>query len=142
MELQNLIPFDLEKAKSGYQIVTRDGTPVTEWHYFETAKNNDCVFAAVGNDVRLFDLSGVWISGDSDDDPRLFLLPKETSMYRNVYSSKYALAGKITEHETLEDAMNGAIEYGKTTPVEFAICVLRITTTETGKTTAEIAHTY
>jgi hypothetical protein len=56
-----LIPFDLSRAMSGAKLVTRDGSPVTEFHLARPGSNYP-FDAKVGGKVHSFTRNGtVWI---------------------------------------------------------------------------------
>lgn len=49
MIIMKTIPFDLEKAKAGATVVTRDGQKVIEWHHFKSADQSAyCIAAPIG----------------------------------------------------------------------------------------------
>lgn len=54
-------PFDLEKAKAGEQLITREGYKVTEFHHFETAIHDQwqCVYVCEGNRYQVT-VDGMW----------------------------------------------------------------------------------
>lgn len=53
------IPFDLEKAKAGATVVTRDGRKVTEWHHFQSV-DLYCIVAHIEghSDISAHTLTG------------------------------------------------------------------------------------
>ncbi|MCE5180581.1 MAG: hypothetical protein LLG15_02150 [Betaproteobacteria bacterium] len=51
-------PFNLEKALAGEPVVTRDGIPVTDFHYFEREKSVFKVCALVDGIVERFTADG------------------------------------------------------------------------------------
>jgi hypothetical protein len=55
-----MTPFDLEKARQGAKLITGDGRPVTEFHYFEDAatKEKYSIRAVVDGRIHSFTNEG------------------------------------------------------------------------------------
>jgi hypothetical protein len=79
-------PFDLEAAKRGEPMVSRDGRKVIHFHHIETdAGRLNCVVQFEGSN------SCGWTSSDgrqnsvSEDDNDLFMAPKKRTVYVQVF---------------------------------------------------------
>ena len=53
-------PFDLEKALAGAPVVTRNGKPVAELHYFKTAERPYKVCAVIDGEVVVLTAKGAY----------------------------------------------------------------------------------
>lgn len=127
----SLIPFDLEKAKVGAKLVTRDGRIVTEFKHFESSRSGIeyPVIAVVSGNPERYSETGRYDYSEEYCPLDLFLLPEETVIFRAL----------LTSHDT-------SIAYSNETKCisENAgdmLCVLAFTTIG-DKTTVSIAHTY
>lgn len=72
---QKLIPFDLDLAKTGmYEVRTRDGNLVSEWHHFSEviAGNNSIAYVTRGG--YLYTVSEDGLGKASDNDPQDLML--------------------------------------------------------------------
>lgn len=121
--MSDLIPFDLDKAKSG-NVVRKDGKVAVDWHLFEETNEYPAML------VVLFDNeppSGYNEYGNNTTNLPLFMLPDVKVVYANV-----GLNGMGNMYDKLEQCT----EYHGP-----ALCVLAFTTTE-GKTSVQIVHTY
>ncbi len=81
-------PFDLEAAKRGEPMVTRDGRKVIHFHHIETDTSRlCCVYQVEGiHAAGWIPKTGRHIDGiDGQDD--LFMAPKRTIKYLNVYDN-------------------------------------------------------
>lgn len=81
-------PFNLEAAKRGEPLVSRDGRKVIHFHHIETDKSRlPCVVQYEGN------LGASWmpdtgiVNSGSEDPGDLFMAPKIVTKYLNVYRS-------------------------------------------------------
>jgi hypothetical protein len=79
-------PFDLEAAKRGEKLVTRDGREVTEFHHFGTVRNTAYSCCAVIDGKReIFAVDGMnFVDRLNDND--LFMAPKTRTVFVNVYN--------------------------------------------------------
>jgi hypothetical protein len=85
-------PFDLEAAKRGERLVTRDGRDAIDFHHFKSDTSNLSCVAYV-------DFHPIWIGkhgrasegGESAID--LFMAPKKTTVYVNVYDKPTVESG-------------------------------------------------
>jgi hypothetical protein len=82
-------PFDLEAAKRGEPIVTRDGRKVIHFHHIETDTSRLCCVVQVEGQA-----GAGWVpkNGRYDDAvdgvDDLFMAPKMVTKYLNVYDSR------------------------------------------------------
>jgi hypothetical protein len=76
-------PFDLEAAKNGAPIVTRDGRAVQEFHHFVTERTEYPCCAIINGEVS-------WhaVDGSTTDDRRdLFMVATKRTVWVNLYKS-------------------------------------------------------
>jgi len=79
-------PFNLEKALAGEPVVTRDGIPATDFHYFEREKSVFNVCALVDGIVGRFTADGYSHTDNMSD---LFMAPSRRTMWGVLYRSDY-----------------------------------------------------
>ena len=79
-------PFNLEKALAGEPVVTRDGIPATDFHYFEREKSVFNVCALVDGIVGRFTADGYSHTDNMSD---LFMAPARRTMWGVLYRSDY-----------------------------------------------------
>ncbi|WP_257755159.1 hypothetical protein [Burkholderia glumae] len=109
MDAKKLKPFDLEAAKRGEPLVTRDGRKVTEFHHFETLVYRDCCCAIVDGFRRWINADGrYYIEGESNHD--LFMAPRKVTRWVNLYNAPtvHHLARCAYHYPTEEDARRDA----------------------------------
>jgi hypothetical protein len=100
-------PFNLEAAKAGKPLVTRDGRKVTEFHHFETCKLKYSCVAIVGGESLSYTTAGFFDEDTSDRVLDLFLADEEVTVWVNVYEGSEAhglMSGNFYENK--EDAEN------------------------------------
>lgn len=78
----NLIPFDLEKAKAGKPVVTRDGRNVTEMFFPKIFFNWFTFIAIIDNDIISYHKNGSY-NNYNESDYDLFMAEEE--MYVVVF---------------------------------------------------------
>ncbi len=100
----NYKTFDLELAKQGHPLVTRDGRTVTEFRHFETIKHGQYKNIAVVDGRRFsFSDKGEYVDGCSDS-LDLFLAPTEVTMWGNVIrldDGSYGISRLLWETEAI-----------------------------------------
>lgn len=99
-------PFDLEAAKAGAPLVTRDGRKVDDLHHFTTDHSNRPVCACIGGQP-------VWVSVEGKafhDDDTLFMAPKpKRTKYANLYEVGPDLPPNVFKlFDTPEEAKSAA----------------------------------
>lgn len=77
-------PFDLEAAKRGEPIQTRDGRPVKFIAHVPEATESQQVVVLIGNTVRARYPTGTFLDFEGDDDD-LFMAPLKRTVWVNVY---------------------------------------------------------
>jgi hypothetical protein len=88
-------PFDLEAAKRGEKLVTRDGREVTEFKYFETESTDSPCCAIVNGSALWLHKDGTATGEAERAKPYdLFMAPKMVTKYLNVYDSDSGLSYK------------------------------------------------
>lgn len=109
--------FDLERALAGDPLVTRNGTKVTEFHYFKTVScMNDSLIGIINSGYQSYNNEGKLLnSADSPLD--LFMAPK--TYYVNVYKKSHN--GEIFLGMVNDEKLNcpDDLEYIKT--IEFEV---------------------
>ena len=84
-----LLPFNLERALAGDQLVTRDKQEATELTKFNTA-GNYTLAAVINGQIRSFDENGMFIDACDESRFDLFMVapePVKKTYWINVYSS-------------------------------------------------------
>ncbi len=120
----NYKPFDLELAKQGHPLVTRDGRTVTEFHHFDTADargSQPCIYVVDGT-IHSCSTNGRYRLADDERD--LFLAPVEVTLWVNVGKSAiWTYFTTPTLYETEEEAGNNNYPpiHIATVPVTFTI---------------------
>lgn len=101
--MNNLKPFNLERALAGDEVCLEDGTPVTQLHLFE-AEGTPYSLVGVSNGMIIsFTEDGRSLScGPS----RLFMKPKKRVVWVNLYGS----SGAFYEYATEEEADTAATD--------------------------------
>lgn len=81
-------PFDLEAAKAGKPLVTRDGRKVTDFKHFETMAGNEvCIAVFDGGEYEWYKKNGRYLLHDEHRND-LFMAPEEVTVWVNVYKSQ------------------------------------------------------
>ena len=112
-------PFDLEAAKRGEPIVTREGYKVEFIAHVPNARSSNQVVCLHGVQVLTHDESGKCGSYNGESSLDIFMAPKKRTVWVNLYSD-----GEAFYHHTKEEANDldtGAIADrigGKAYPVE------------------------
>jgi len=77
-------PFDLEGAKRGEPLMTRDGRAVAEFHHFKTIRSVYCCTTIIdGEPVSYTD--GGQFHRNREDKSDLFMAPKKRTVFVNIY---------------------------------------------------------
>lgn len=84
-------PFDLEKAKAGKPVCTRDGKPVRILCYDRVSTENYCIVALIKisdnyEDIKSYTTDGHYYGGKEHDND-LMMAPVKHEGWVNVYSS-------------------------------------------------------
>ncbi len=110
-------PFDLEAAKAGAPIVTRDGRPAKFIAHVAEAHPNQRLLVLVGGAVcRHFEEGRCMLNPDSESPYDLFMAPVKRTVWANVYGY-----GGATWYNTEKDADDGALNArlgGRAWPIE------------------------
>lgn len=103
--MQNLKPFNLERALAGDPVVTRDGRPVTQLTYFRARNTTYKLIGVVDDDVESWsDRGETWSKGGITNSD-LFMAPKTRTVWVNLYPSPCsAISGNFVYHESEERA--------------------------------------
>lgn len=80
--------FDLEKAKAGAPVVTRDVRPVTELHLFETVKGYHPLGAVVNGMHVALTREGRFFHSGQDHQLDLFMAATKKTVWANHYLYK------------------------------------------------------
>jgi hypothetical protein len=78
-------PFDLEAAKRGTPIITRDGRKVKFIAHVPEATLNHRVVVLYGDVIRTFPDSGKYYSSDHESVLDLFMAPRKRTVWVNLY---------------------------------------------------------
>lgn len=127
--MNNLIPFDLEKALAGEPVITRDGRPVDEVHLFKTDTTEYPLRYVTEGKTLCCDKSGRYWANGAEVSGDLFMAPKPVEIYSAVYA---AYMGE--ERRCKEDAILHADKSA------LSICKLTILNGEV--VSAETVHKY
>lgn len=77
-------PFDLDAAKRGDPLVTRDGRAALEFRYFATVDGSYKCRAVIEGACESFTLDGVfYVERESRED--LFMAPRKVTRFLNLY---------------------------------------------------------
>ncbi|WP_261541708.1 hypothetical protein [Burkholderia multivorans] len=83
-------PFDLEAAKRGAALVTRDGRAVSEFHVFETEESDKPCVAVVDGRPFWTTRSGKYGGDYEESEKDLFMAPQKRTVYVNFYPDEEA----------------------------------------------------
>jgi len=101
-------PFNLEKALAGEPVVTRNGEPVSEVHYFETVTRQYKVFAVVTGEVQSYTESGRYtLRVEHAFD--LFMAPVKRVGWVNIYSDRSCLLIYDSEDEAKRERTSAVV---------------------------------
>ncbi|VBQ81196.1 hypothetical protein [Burkholderia pseudomallei] len=83
-------PFDLEAAKRGEPMITREGRAVTEFHHFTTIEGEYPCVAIIDGESNTYGLNGKYWGNDTENYNRrdLFMAPRKHTVYVNVYGKR------------------------------------------------------
>lgn len=112
-------PFDLEAAKAGAPLVTRDGRPAKFIAHVAEAHTNQRLLALIDGDIHIRFEDGSYLGpggrgGETNND--LFMAPVKRTVWANVYGY-----GGAPWHNTEKDADDGALRNrlgGRAWPIE------------------------
>lgn len=114
-------PFNLERAIVGDPLITRDGLPVTEFHYLKTIditehKDRDCIVFVVDGGLHSVNINGK--SVENYDHPLdLFMAPiKKTYsvlVFKNKSTGKLFTVEQELNHDGKCMVYNNPTNYGK-----------------------------
>ena len=110
-------PFDLEAAKAGAPLVTRDGQPAKFIAHVAEAHPSQRLVVLIDGGVYTKFESGGYSNSPAHVSPNdLFMAPVKRTVWANVYGS-----GKAVWYETEEGADDGALDKrlgGRAWPIE------------------------
>lgn len=116
--MTKLIPFNLERALAGDPMITRSGDKVTDFKYFSKTKSEFCICFTVSEDdsICLSKIDGKFLIDGNESGYDLFMAPKTTTYWVNVYKSHngVALGFAETTLEACENQIANGQEYIKT----------------------------
>lgn len=96
-------PFNLEAAKAGAKLVTRDGREVEFFAHFPTVPSSDeNIRFAVNGRIFSCDEGGFYCGPFDESNYDLFMAPVTRTVYVNLYPKEYGTTGAW--HETEEKA--------------------------------------
>lgn len=112
---KNLKLFDLQKAKEGKPVCTRDGRKARIICFdFRDADEICCIIAAVdygeAEKIHYYDLYGKYRGGDSSEYD-LMILPEKKEGWINVYNSLGIITFSHNPFDTEEEALTSEIEF-------------------------------
>ena len=88
-------PFNLEKALAGEPVVTREGIPATDFHYYEGERSVFNICALVDGRVGRFTADGYSHTDNMSD---LFMAPAKRTMWGIMYRDCADDNGKLYLH--------------------------------------------
>jgi len=102
------VPFDYDKIKEGYKVVTRGGEEITEIHKFSGGEYPIVCFKPSANGTFCAKINGKVTYAEVDSANDLLMIPHTTIKYINIYPSTsevYAsdfkpLSCKVENHST------------------------------------------
>lgn len=98
-----MIPFNLEEAKTGKPVVTRDGRRMIELQIFNSEVHRPVV-GIIDARVLTFTREGKLLEGrDSNTD--LFMAPERKSIWVNVYNDGDSLCLSKVKFDTSEECL-------------------------------------
>lgn len=102
--------FNLEKAKAGQKVMTKDGNSVRIICY-DVKNNSFPILALVTNkdgkeEVNYYTKDGASFSIDYESDLDLVMVPKLKEAWINIYSSSKAFFRHETEEEAIKNIAN------------------------------------
>jgi len=113
-------PFNLEEAKAGKPVCTRDGRPVRILCFDKKSNDDDCIVCAVlesDNTETIYSMfsHGKWFKDSPDENSNdLMMAPKKHERYINVYRS--SVSGGRTPGAFMFNTKKQAINAGKASP--------------------------
>ncbi|WP_118181287.1 hypothetical protein [Paraburkholderia phosphatilytica] len=123
-------PFNLEEAKAGKPIITRDGRTARFLAHIPEASEALQVFAIVDGEKAATPLytSGLFYETGGDHDHDLFMAPEKSTVYLNVYAvnmkTRHAFescAFKVEADAKHDASINGARLLAVAVPVEIEV---------------------
>jgi hypothetical protein len=79
-------PFDLEAAKRGEKLVTREGKEVTEFHHFKTVSGSYPCTAVVNGERSAYTLAGHFNRSQHPHCDDLFMAAKKRTVYVQIFN--------------------------------------------------------
>lgn len=121
-------PFDLEKAKAGAKLVTRDGREVDELHHFEHATGNYSVESVIGGCIQSHTVDGKYYDDAKEHPLDLFLATVERTAYVNFEkpNTPFSAFHRSHHHATEEQARDMA----RTSGFQYLAVAVPVTFTE------------
>lgn len=80
--MNNLKPFDLERALAGDEVCMADGTPVTQLHLFDAGDSSYPLIGVVRGKIESYTKQGCALSWKT---PTIFMKPKKKCVWVNLY---------------------------------------------------------
>ena len=123
-------PFNLEQAKQGKKVVTRDGQEVKQFTVFDGVSSSYVsVWGVVGGAVRGWLENGRFLSANQDHHLDLFMATEKKTMYiavaddntGNRFNLRLTSNAYCSENELKEQAGRGVVMSGKHQIVSFEI---------------------
>lgn len=102
-------PFDLEAAKAGAKLVTRDGAEALNFAHFPAANTKENIIAVVRGDIRHYCANGKYLPDGKEHGLDLFLVAETKTRYFNLYPKNGGHGVYLAcDYETAEAAREGA----------------------------------
>lgn len=111
---KTLKPFDLEAAKRGEPLVTRDGRAVSEFHHFTTEATNKPCIAIINGNVSWTRTNGLVGDGYQEDND-LFMAPKKRTVYVQIFDKAADVDAPCLKAVAFENERDAEINLGTTT---------------------------
>jgi hypothetical protein len=113
-------PFNLEAAKAGAKLITRDGREVIDFHHFAHDASSLCICAHIKgkHGPEWFDKSGSSCGREADElvsSSDLFMATTKRTVYVNLYAeSPFTTSGNAYHHDT-EGKARGCVDHERKT---------------------------
>lgn len=102
-------PFNLNRALAGHQVVTRDGTKVSEIFFFNTLLGQSPLVAVIHGRITCFSEHGHYHSDHSQSDMDLFMQTNKKEVYIAIYQKehdRYATSSGFDSIDALEASLS------------------------------------
>lgn len=124
MSKDNRKPFDLERAKAGDPIETRNGRKAVFGGCNLDAPKESRIAVWVGGSIRSYCETGKYVDDGGEYALDLFMAPKKVTVWVNIYSEiglAYKLAGFFHTNKIAAEKMAGGANFVGTYPLEIDV---------------------